>query len=168
MQFQSWRGPIRRWPDGLMEDKSIEDSTGRNRFRGEVEATVEFLWLFLFRRHQIWHKRTCIKKQKRKIVHSRQGQFWEWTAGKLTASCLWFIAYRTQMFLCIIMCADTAVCVFIISELERDVGRAVSILDSWCRGTLCALLHNHQFKYQKSGKDTEMKQCDFLSYHDSL
>lgn len=53
-------------------------------------------------------------------------------------------AYLTQIYLCITVRADTAVCVRL-SSVERDVGRTVSGVDSWCHGTLCALLHNHHF-----------------------
>lgn len=44
----------------------------------------------------------------------------------------------------------------------------MSVVDSWYLGTLCALLHKHQFKYQISGKDTAREKYDFLSNYDSL
>lgn len=54
------------------------------------------------------------------------------------------VAYLMQMFVYITVCADAAVCVFL-SSVERDFGRILSVVDSWCRGTLCAMLHNHRF-----------------------
>lgn len=42
------------------------------------------------------------------------------------------------------------------------------VVDSWCLGTLCALLHNHQLKYQISGRELDTQKSDFFSYHDSL